>query len=98
MEGVFTGKVLRTHWIRERLLVLFISLLCQAQGLPQVFRSNDICGVYNGHRVYLELGDHGQLQATNVTIARVRIFLSSATDVTKTGVMKRNRFNFSVCT
>lgn len=44
------------------------------QGLPKVFRTNEICGVYNGHRVYLELGDRGQLQATNVTFERVRFF------------------------
>ncbi|XP_052896896.1 uncharacterized protein LOC128303859 [Anopheles moucheti] len=38
------------------------------QCLPKVFRSNEICGVYNGHRVYFELGDRGQLQATNVSV------------------------------
>uniref|UniRef100_A0A182NKH7 CUB domain-containing protein n=1 Tax=Anopheles dirus TaxID=7168 RepID=A0A182NKH7_9DIPT len=42
-------------------------LISSVQCLPKVFRSNEICGVYNGHRVYFELGDRGQLQATNVT-------------------------------
>ncbi|XP_058122931.1 uncharacterized protein LOC131293914 [Anopheles ziemanni] len=51
------------------LLLLYCSgCISPVQCLPKVFRSNDICGVYNGHRVYFELGDRGQLQATNVTI------------------------------
>ena len=45
-----------------------------ANGLPKLFRTNEICGLYNGHRVYLELGDRGQLRATNITIANVRDF------------------------
>lgn len=58
----------------ELLLIVLIWTVSRVQGLPKVFRTNEICGVYNGHRVYLELGDRGQLQATNVTVARVRWF------------------------
>ncbi|XP_049295942.1 uncharacterized protein LOC125770421 isoform X2 [Anopheles funestus] len=43
-------------------------LIPSVRCLPKVFRNNEICGVYNGHRVYFELGDHGQLQATNVSV------------------------------
>lgn len=52
------------------LLIALIWITTEVQGLPKVFRTNEICGVYNGHRVYLELGDRGQLQATNVTYER----------------------------
>lgn len=48
--------------------------LSPVQCLPKVFRSNEICGVYNGHRVYFELGDRGQLQATNVSVPYVSVF------------------------
>lgn len=54
------------------LWITLIWIITGVQGLPKVFRTNEICGVYNGHRVYLELGDRGQLQATNVTFERVR--------------------------
>ncbi|KFB45013.1 AGAP006066-PA-like protein [Anopheles sinensis] len=50
------------------LLLCCSGCISPVQCLPKVFRSNDICGVYNGHRVYFELGDRGQLQATNVTV------------------------------
>ncbi|XP_055630160.1 uncharacterized protein LOC129770972 isoform X2 [Toxorhynchites rutilus septentrionalis] len=70
MKDIFNGVEQGKLWKYVRLLILLISILCQAEGLPKVFRSNDICGVYNGHRVYLELGDRGQLQATNVTISK----------------------------
>ncbi|XP_058462956.1 uncharacterized protein LOC131437553 isoform X2 [Malaya genurostris] len=52
------------------ILLCVLLVLVQVEGLPKVFRSNEICGVYNGHRVYLELGDRGQLQATNVTVLK----------------------------
>ncbi|EAT33410.1 AAEL014315-PA [Aedes aegypti] len=52
------------------LWITLIWIITGVQGLPKVFRTNEICGVYNGHRVYLELGDRGQLQATNVTFER----------------------------
>lgn len=58
----------------EHLLIFLIWTVARVQGLPKVFRTNEICGVYNGHRVYLELGDRGQLQATNVTVSKVRCF------------------------
>ncbi|XP_055538591.1 uncharacterized protein LOC129726052 isoform X2 [Wyeomyia smithii] len=48
-------------------LLIFL-VAAKVDGLPRIFRSNEICGVYNGHRVYLELGDRGQLQASNVTV------------------------------
>uniref|UniRef100_A0A182JS96 CUB domain-containing protein n=1 Tax=Anopheles christyi TaxID=43041 RepID=A0A182JS96_9DIPT len=48
--------------------LLTVCLISTVQCLPKVFRSNEICGVYNGHRVYFELGDRGQLQATNVSV------------------------------
>lgn len=31
-------------------------------------RSNEICSVNNGKRIYLELGDRGMLQATNISV------------------------------
>uniref|UniRef100_A0A182JAU4 Uncharacterized protein n=1 Tax=Anopheles atroparvus TaxID=41427 RepID=A0A182JAU4_ANOAO len=67
----------RPNCLRSRVSTIGLLLLCcsfcisPGQCLPKVFRSNDICGVYNGHRVYFELGDRGQLQATNVTIPYV---------------------------
>ncbi|XP_052870346.1 uncharacterized protein LOC128275769 isoform X1 [Anopheles cruzii] len=63
------------HSAQSLLLILGASILCClprvsfVQCFPKVFRSNEICGAYNGHRVYFELGDRGQLQATNVTVA-----------------------------
>ncbi|XP_062540413.1 uncharacterized protein LOC134208662 [Armigeres subalbatus] len=62
----------RDSWVypTNLLLIILIWITSMAQGLPQVYRTNEICGVYNGHRVYLELGDRGQLQATNVTYER----------------------------
>ncbi|XP_053676710.1 uncharacterized protein LOC128726892 [Anopheles nili] len=68
----------RTTRLPPSRLTTSLLLLCGAsflissiQCLPKVFRSNEICGVYNGHRVYFELGDRGQLQATNVTVPYV---------------------------
>ncbi|XP_058836488.1 uncharacterized protein LOC131693035 isoform X2 [Topomyia yanbarensis] len=68
MKGFVFGLRLFVKLNHGLLLVLLV--LVQVEGLPKVFRSNEICGVYNGHRVYLELGDRGQLQATNVTVAK----------------------------
>ncbi|XP_053687164.1 uncharacterized protein LOC128736701 [Sabethes cyaneus] len=51
-------------------LLLICLAVVKVEGLPRIFRSNEICGVYNGHRVYLELGDRGQLQASNVTVSK----------------------------
>uniref|UniRef100_A0A182WHQ2 CUB domain-containing protein n=1 Tax=Anopheles minimus TaxID=112268 RepID=A0A182WHQ2_9DIPT len=57
-------------------------LLPSVQCLPKVFRSNEICGLYNGHRVYFELGDRGQLQATNVSVPYIpRTALANQTAV-----------------
>lgn len=52
---------------------LLVLSLSEVEGLPKVFRNNEICGMYNGHRVYLELGDRGQLQATNVTYLKTNL-------------------------
>ncbi|XP_029726697.2 uncharacterized protein LOC109418923 [Aedes albopictus] len=62
--GWMSSSMLKLLWIT------LIWITPGIQGLPKVFRTNEICGVYNGHRVYLELGDRGQLQATNVTFER----------------------------
>ncbi|XP_055611974.1 uncharacterized protein LOC129758495 isoform X2 [Uranotaenia lowii] len=51
-------------------ILLLVGLLSGAEGFAKVYRNNEICGVYNGHRVYLELGDRGLLQATNVTVSK----------------------------
>ncbi|XP_035793857.1 uncharacterized protein LOC118467456 isoform X2 [Anopheles albimanus] len=51
-----------------RLWIVLCCLSTSVRCFPKVFRTNEICGVYNGHRVYFELGDRGQLQATNVTV------------------------------
>lgn len=52
------------------LLVLLInSTLIKA--LPQLYRTNEICDQNNGRRHYLELGDHGDLRATNITVSNV---------------------------
>uniref|UniRef100_A0A182M0J4 CUB domain-containing protein n=1 Tax=Anopheles culicifacies TaxID=139723 RepID=A0A182M0J4_9DIPT len=57
-------------------------LIPSVQCLPKVFRSNEICGLYNGHRVYFELGDRGQLQATNVSVPYIpRTALANQTAV-----------------
>ncbi|CRL03322.1 CLUMA_CG016193, isoform A [Clunio marinus] len=32
------------------------------------FRQSEICGYHNGHRKYLELGDNGEMFASNITI------------------------------
>ncbi|XP_065079814.1 uncharacterized protein Culd isoform X3 [Ochlerotatus camptorhynchus] len=64
------GEVLQIFSKLNLLFIVLIWAVPRVQGLPKVFRTNEICGVYNGHRVYLELGDRGQLQATNVTVAK----------------------------
>ncbi|XP_035908260.1 uncharacterized protein LOC118510486 isoform X1 [Anopheles stephensi] len=64
-------------------LLCSVSLLIPSvQCMPKVLRSNEICGVYNGHRVYFELGDRGQLQATNVSVPYIpRTALANQTAV-----------------
>lgn len=41
------------------------------KSLPQLYRTNEICDQNNGRRQYLELGDHGDLRATNITVSNV---------------------------
>lgn len=33
-----------------------------------LYFTNEICNGYNGRRYYLELGEHGRVEATNVTV------------------------------
>lgn len=35
-------------------------------------KSRDICGNYNGHRKYIELGEKGEIFASNITVPKVR--------------------------
>lgn len=52
----------------------FLLLVCcfeNANGMPRPFRTNEICGQYNGYRLYLELGQTGTLEAHNVSLPNV---------------------------
>lgn len=51
------------------LFLLINSTLIKA--LPQLYRTNEICDQNNGRRLYLELGDHGDLRASNITVPNV---------------------------
>lgn len=46
---------------------LIINILNEAGAITKYLRSNEICSVNNGKRIYLELGDKGVLKATNIT-------------------------------
>lgn len=77
MKSVSGGKRWNKHAKLRQLVVLAaLAVVSGVEGLPKVFRNNEICGMYNGHRVYLELGDRGQLQATNVTFSKVSSYLN----------------------
>lgn len=54
-------------------LAVLIIVLNLADGFTyqRTVRSSDICGYHNGHRKYLELGESGQLSATNITVPTV---------------------------
>lgn len=54
---------------------LIIFVISSVNPLPRIFRSNEICGPYNKHRIYLDIGDHGELTGTNLTIPHVSFFL-----------------------
>lgn len=72
MKSVSGGKRWNKHAkLRQLVVLVALAVVSGVEGLPKVFRNNEICGMYNGHRVYLELGDRGQLQATNVTFSKV---------------------------
>ncbi|XP_041770503.1 uncharacterized protein LOC121592782 isoform X1 [Anopheles merus] len=68
---LYSGRLAKRNPCSVPFAIALLALclcLSPVQCLPKVFRSNEICGVYNGHRVYFELGDRGQLQATNVSV------------------------------
>lgn len=55
-------------WILKVLCcLLIINISTEADAITQYLRSNEICSVNNGKRIYLELGDKGVLKATNVS-------------------------------
>lgn len=56
--------------IKLAVLIIVVNL---ADGFTyqRTVRSSDICGYHNGHRKYLELGESGQLSATNITVPTV---------------------------
>lgn len=51
--------------------LLFVCYFNDANGLPRSYRTNEICGQYNGYRLYLEQGQSGILEAHNVSISNV---------------------------
>lgn len=61
-----------TNILKLAVLLMVISV----QALPPnkttpttIFYPNiEICNLYNGRRIYLELGEHGQIEATNVSV------------------------------
>lgn len=55
--------------LRALLFLLINSTLIKA--LPQLYRTNEICEQNNGRRLYLELGDYGNLRASNITVSNV---------------------------
>lgn len=48
--------------------LLIVNLLNLVEAFSKYSRSNEICSVNNGKRIYLELGDKGVLKATNITV------------------------------
>lgn len=70
IKGVKTKKKIMKCLTK---LVVLILVLNFADGFTyqRTVRSSDICGYHNGHRKYLELGESGQLSATNVTVPTV---------------------------
>lgn len=49
-------------------MLLWLSIAAMIEG--NVVRNEDICGVQNGRRLYLELGEKGILYAKNVSMVR----------------------------
>lgn len=55
-------------WMYKVLCCLFIiNTSNEVSAFSKYLRSNEICSVNNGKRIYLELGDKGVLRATNIT-------------------------------
>jgi hypothetical protein len=65
----FSVSVNKARWITG---LIFLCILTFIDGLPRNIRTNEICGHYNGYRLYLEQGSSGVLEAHNVTLANVR--------------------------
>lgn len=72
------------------LLIALVSLahLHDVYSQSQPNAINEICNTYNGRRIYLELGEHGVLQASNVGVSgktNVNIELSHSCQSIKSG-------------
>lgn len=62
----------------EKILKLFL-IFCASLGAVDGFakskiemKSRDICGNHDGHRKYIELGERGEIFASNITVPKVR--------------------------
>lgn len=53
------------------LIVIVVVSYVNGFTYQRVFRKSEICGFHNGHRKYLELGESGELSATNITVSKV---------------------------
>ncbi|XP_017880021.1 uncharacterized protein LOC108624916 isoform X2 [Ceratina calcarata] len=59
------------HWLRLGAIVgLSVWWTIVVNGEGNVIRNEDVCGVQNGRRLYLELGEKGVLYAKNVSFAK----------------------------
>ncbi|XP_076757885.1 CUB and LDLa domain isoform X2 [Xylocopa sonorina] len=61
------------RWFRLAIVGIPLWWLVVAKSEGNVVRNEDICGVQNGRRVYLELGEKGILYAKNVTFAKYEL-------------------------
>lgn len=57
--------------IKFMLFCLWMKSFAEGFAYQRVFLQSEICGFHNGHRKYLELGDSGQLSASNITVPSV---------------------------
>lgn len=79
--------------IFSRYLLIALVLLAHSHDVysqSQPNAINEICNTYNGRRIYLELGEHGVLQASNVDVSgntNVNIVLSCSCESIKSGGM-----------
>ena len=55
-------------------VIIFLIILQFGYGdvSSRIKKSIEICGFHNGHRRYLDLGENGQLKASNISISNVR--------------------------
>lgn len=60
----------------------------EASAFSKYLRSNEICSVNNGKRIYLELGDEGVLRATNITTP----FFSNNVSFSELTMLRWNEF------